>query len=189
MKLVNQAEFAALHAVSRKTVTAWKSRGWLVFQDAKVDVAASDALLKKYRRGADGAVTHRVTHEVTGNKADASAQNRDERSIHNEESAEQAAERILSATGADMNYDEARRVKENYLALLNQLEYDQKSGLVVPVADVAKVVGEDYAKVRTRLLAIPSEQAPRIHQCKTVTEVQDALLDVITQALEELTQG
>lgn len=28
---MKQSEFAALHGVSRKTVTTWKARGWLVF--------------------------------------------------------------------------------------------------------------------------------------------------------------
>lgn len=55
------------------------------------------------------------------------------------------------AADVDMSMDEARRVKENYLALLNQLEYDQKSGLVVMVSEVAALVGAEYAKVRTRL--------------------------------------
>ncbi|WP_219847338.1 hypothetical protein [Burkholderia multivorans] len=87
-----------------------------------------------------------------------------------------------------MDFDEARRVKENYLALQAQLEYDRDAGLVVAVADVAKAVGEEYAKVRTRLLAIPAEHAPRIHRLKTVIEVQDALHEIIVEALEELTR-
>jgi len=65
-------------------------------------------------------------------------------------------------------------------------EYDQKSGAVVLVADVAAAVGKEYSQVRTRLLAIPAEQAPRIHRLKTVTEVQDVLQELITEALEEL---
>jgi hypothetical protein len=42
--------------------------------------------------------------------------------------------------------------------------------------------------VRTRLLSIPAEHAPRIHRMKTVTEVQDILQELITEALEELTK-
>lgn len=205
MELMNQAEFAARHRVSRKTVTQWKKRGWLAFQGDLVDVSASDELIAKYRRdGAtpvDSAVTPAVTRRVTqaegnnsGNKVGntggdiaGNAVPAVERSIAEEETAAEAAERIVLATGADMSMDEARRVKENYLALLNQLEYDQKSGLVVMVDDVAALVGAEYAKVRTRLLAIPAERAPQIHRCRTVTEVQDALQQVITEALEDLT--
>jgi hypothetical protein len=70
---------------------------------------------------------------------------------------------------------------------VNQLEYDRKSGAVVPVADVAAVVGKEYAQVRTRMLAIPAERAPQIHRLKTVMEVRDALHSIIVEALEGLT--
>jgi hypothetical protein len=69
-----------------------------------------------------------------------------------------------------------------------QLEYDRDSGLVVDVTEVAKAVGAEYAKVRTRLLSIPAEQAPRLHRCKTPAELQDMLQEIITEALEELTR-
>lgn len=164
MTTVKQAEFARMHSVSRKTVTAWKARGWLVMDGDRVKVAASNTLLKKYRR--DEPQVERQPNETPT----------------------QAAERIaLSVAPFDLN--EARRVKENYLALLNQLEYDQKSGAVVAVADVAKVVSEQLARVRTRLLAIPSECAPQAHRMKTVPEVQEAIRSAVTEALEELTSA
>lgn len=193
---MKQSEFAALHGVSRKTVTTWKARGWLVFDaDGAVDVEASNALLAKYRRDGIEAVTQApdsVTQTPLGNKngngksAVTSAAARV--TIRDGESAGDAAERILIATGATMNIDEAKRVKENYLALQAQLEYDRDAALVVDVAAVARVVGQEYAKVRNKLLAIPAEHAPRIHRLRTVLEVQDALHGIIVEALEELTR-
>lgn len=103
-----------------------------------------------------------------------------------DESAAEVAERIISSSGAPFSLIEAERTKENYLALLKQLEYDIKSGAVVAVEDIARAVGEEYAKVRTRLLAIPAEQAPRLHRLKTVAEVQDVLMGCVVEALEEL---
>jgi hypothetical protein len=100
----------------------------------------------------------------------------------------QAAAKVIAALGAENDLGEAIRIKENYNALLKQLEYDKESGLVVMVSDVAKLVGEEYAKVRTRLLAIPSNFAPQIHRCKTVSEVNDLMERAIVEALEELTQ-
>ncbi len=97
------------------------------------------------------------------------------------------AARIVTEATALLPLNEAIQMKENYNALLKQLEYDKESGLVVMADAVLKEVGEEYAKVRTRLLAIPSEQAPRIHRLKTVAEVQSVLQDIITEALEELT--
>lgn len=185
---MNQSEFAASHGVSRKTVTKWKERGWLVFSGNEVDADASNQLLKKYRRDGIDPVTPDATGNKPGNKSRAGVPRAPRVTIADGESADQAAERILAATGAEMTIDEAKRVKENYLALKAQLEYDRDSGLVVEVADVAKAVGEEYAKVRTRLLSIPAEHAPRIQRCKTVLEVQDMLQAIIVEALEELTR-
>ena len=103
------------------------------------------------------------------------------------ETIEATAERLLSRNGASLTLKDAEKLKENYLALLRQLEYDIKSGNVVAVEDIARAVGEEYAKVRTRLLAIPAALSPRLHRLKTVTEVQDALMSGIVEALEELT--
>jgi hypothetical protein len=190
MALVNQSEFAKLCGVSRKTVTVWKSRDWLTFVGESVDVESSLATLKKYRRdGVSAAVVtsaQPVTQPVT---SPASRSKRrpalTEIKAEDGETAEEAAERIAVSV-APHSYEEARRIKENYLALLNQLEYDKESGAVVAVVDVASAVGSALAKVRTRLLAIPAEQAPRVHRVKTVAEVQDVLQEIITEALEEL---
>ncbi|HIC7208557.1 hypothetical protein [Burkholderia stabilis] len=189
---MNQSEFAALHNVSRKTVTKWKERGWLVFAGDEVDVEASNARLKRYRSAGIESVTQAAQGNTQGNKA-IRARKRvtshdEEVTIHEGESGAQAAVRLLVASGADMDIEEAKRVKENYLALREQLEYDRDAGLVVEVADVAKAVGDEYAKVRTKLLSIPSEHAPRIHRLKSVQEVQDVLHSIIVEALEELTR-
>lgn len=91
--------------------------------------------------------------------------------------------------GKDLNlqsYMEATRMKENYLALLRQLEYDLKAKTVVPVEDVAREVGKRYATVRSKLLAIPTNIAPRLARLKAAAEIEDALRARITWALEEL---
>jgi hypothetical protein len=61
------------------------------------------------------------------------------------ETAEQTARRIVDSD-APHTQAEAERIKENYLAMLRQLEYDQKTGAVVAIADVAAIVGADYAR-------------------------------------------
>ena len=185
---MRQSEFAALHGVSRKTVTKWKERGWLVFAGDEVDVEASNANLKRYRRDGVAPVTQAVTHAPKGNKRKTVTQVASEVTLAPGESADDAAGRILTGNVQLLDFDEARCFKENYLGLKAQLEYDRDSGLVVEVGEVARVVGAEYAKVRTRLLAIPAEQAPRLHRCKTPAELQDMLQEIITEALEELTR-
>jgi hypothetical protein len=100
-----------------------------------------------------------------------------------------AAERLAADPACTLSMADAERLKENYLARLRQLEYDTKAGLVVPVAEVAAEVGQALATVRTKLLALPAEHAPRLHRLKTVPELQDALARLITEALEELSRA
>jgi ribosomal protein L9 len=47
---MNQADFAKLHGVSRKTVTTWKARGWLVMEGDEVNVEASNANIELHRK-------------------------------------------------------------------------------------------------------------------------------------------
>ncbi|WP_275389359.1 hypothetical protein [Xenorhabdus bovienii] len=47
---MKQADFARLHNVSRKTVTQWKSRGWLVMDGDDINVDASNANIEQYRK-------------------------------------------------------------------------------------------------------------------------------------------
>jgi len=187
MALINQAGFAEMHGVSRKTVTGWKARGWLVLEGKQVDIEASNALMIKHRPGGIQTVTGTTAGNSSGNTGNRGSDST-KVTVFAGESVEQAVRRVLASGEVEMTFDEARLMKEKYLGLLNQLEYDQKSGLVVLASAVAQAVGEEYAKVRTRLLSIPAEHAPRIHRLKTVTEVQDVLQELITEALEELTK-
>lgn len=184
MALINQAGFAEMHGVSRKTVTGWKTRGWLVLEGGQVDVEASNALLVKHRPGGVQSVTPAPAGNTSGNTGNKSGRV----TVDEGESIEHAARRAAAHDDGEMTLDQARLMKEKYLAFLNRLEYDKESGLVVESAVVAQAVGAEYAKVRTRLLSIPAEQAPYLHRLKTVTEVQDALQQMITDALEELTK-
>lgn len=187
MTLEKKSEFARRHGVSAARVSQWIKQGLLVLSAGKVDVEASSAKLAKYRDTTDGRAT--AGKKLKGDGLKAEALKPAPIAALEGETAQEAVERILSEGGSIMTIEEAKRMKEEYLALLNRLEYDQKSGAVVAVAEVGKAVAEEYARVRTRLLAIPAERAPDVHRLKTVAEVQDVLHAAIVQALEELTYG
>lgn len=103
------------------------------------------------------------------------------------ETPEGAAERIVKREGrAPYDLIEAERVKENFLALLRQLEYDIKSGEVVPVAEVHAAVAVEYGIVRSRIISLAAEVAPRVAMIKTAPEVQDFLEREISKVLEDL---
>jgi hypothetical protein len=107
--------------------------------------------------------------------------------VRKDETPEDAADRIVNDEGrAPHSLAEAERIKENYLAMLRQLEYDQKSGAVVAVDDVAQAVAGEYAVVRNRLLSIPAEVAPRVAILKSAEEVQVFLAKEVAKVLDEL---
>jgi hypothetical protein len=95
---------------------------------------------------------------------------------------------LIDEEGVFASRPDAERYRDSFVARLKQIEYDLKAGSVVEVAAVEKVVGEKFARVRTRLLALPAEQAPSLHRCKTVAEVKDRLLALVTRILEELSE-
>lgn len=103
-----------------------------------------------------------------------------------DETAEEAAERIVQQAGL-LSLAQALTLKENYLARHQQLSYDLKAGSVVLITEVADKVGAEYATVRKKMLAIPSEHAPAIHRCRTVLEVEDKLRSAVVEALKGLT--
>lgn len=181
MTLMKQAEFADLCGVSRAAVSNWRKDGDLVMEGALVNVEGTHEKMLRYRKGGSPLTGVRVGGVLF------QASRPEERQLQSGESPTQAADRIITAYGANMDLDEAKRVKENYLALQAQLEYDRDAGLVVLVEDVAKAVGAEYAKVRSRLLSIPAALAPQLQRMKTAADICDALERAITEAMEELT--
>ncbi|MDE9510558.1 RNA polymerase subunit sigma-70, partial [Xenorhabdus bovienii] len=85
--------------------------------------------------------------------------------------------------------EESRAIKEHYLAELVKLEHSIKSGEVLPWRDMVNKVGEEYARMRTRLTAIAPEHGPRLRALATTstdTEFVAALKEIIHEAMEEL---
>ena len=97
-----------------------------------------------------------------------------------------AAEDLIEQHGVFETRAEAERHRDSFVARLRQIEFDLRSAAVVEVEEVARQVGTEYASLRTRLLSIPAEQAPALHRCKSVPELQTALEVVVTRALETL---
>lgn len=188
---MNQSDFAKLHGVSRKTVTSWKARGWLVLAGDDIDVEASNANIERFRKtvtrpekkAAGNKQGNKIGNRSSGNKSG----NKNDKDLP--ESATKTVERMIAEHGVTMTLDEARQMKENFLALLTQLEYDIKSGQVLPYKDMIEAVGNEYARMRTRLIAIAPEHGPRLRVLASTTndaEFVQALQEVVYEAMEEL---
>lgn len=192
---MNQSDFAKLHGVSRKTVTSWKARGWLVLAGDDIDVEASNANIERFRKTvtrpekkAAGNKQGNKQGNKTGNRSSGNKSgNKNDKDLP--ESATKTVERMIAEHGVTMTLDEARQMKENFLALLTQLEYDIKSGQVLPYKDMIEAVGNEYARMRTRLIAIAPEHGPRLRVLASTTndaEFVQALQEVVYEAMEEL---
>lgn len=188
---MNQSDFAKLHGVSRKTVTSWKARGWLVLAGDDIDVEASNANIERFRKTVTRPEKKSVGNKQgnkTGNRsAGNKSGNKNDKDLP--ESATKTVERMIAERGVTMTLDEARQMKENFLALLTQLEYDIKSGQVLPYKDMIEAVGNEYARMRTRLISIAPEHGPRLRVLASTTndaEFVQALQEVVYEAMEEL---
>ncbi|MCP6553595.1 hypothetical protein NL499_28815, partial [Klebsiella pneumoniae] len=53
---------------------------------------------------------------------------------------EKIAKDFILENGAELSLDEARRVKENYLALLTKLEFQQKDGQLIEMTVAEEVL-------------------------------------------------
>ncbi|MEQ1968734.1 RNA polymerase subunit sigma-70 [Xenorhabdus nematophila] len=185
---MNQSEFAKLHGVSRKTVTQWKARGRLVMDGDDINVEASNANIARYRKS----VTRpekKAAGNSKGNKQGNTPQGNTSGNNPVPDTPAKIVERILTERGATMTLDEARTMKENYLALLTQYDYDLKSGQVLPWQDMIDAVRQEYSRMRTRLIAIAPEHGPRLRALATTstdTAFVAALQEIIYEAMEEL---
>ncbi|HBR3772570.1 TPA: hypothetical protein ME365_003329 [Klebsiella pneumoniae] len=155
---MNQSDFARLHGVSRKTVTMWKSRGWLIMSGDDIDVAASNAQLEKYRKSVNRADKQKTS--VPEKKRAGQVLPAREPPEESDPSLEGLARDFLLENGAELSLDEARRVKENYLALLTKLEFQQKDGQLIEMAAAEEVLFNAFRQQRDAWLNWPSRVAP-----------------------------
>jgi hypothetical protein len=188
-KTVSQANFARLKGVSRKTVTQWKSRGLLsMTPDGMVKVEESEWLLADRAPNYRGGSTKGDAKPARAEKpAGASSIGVVADEIVTMQRLERLAESIVVDDGnAPHSHGEAVRIKENYLALLKQLEYDQKRGAVVAIEDVAAIVIDQFAKIRNKLLAISTRIAPRAAILRSAEEVKSLVDTEMSHVLQEL---
>ncbi|WP_129562589.1 hypothetical protein [Paraburkholderia dokdonensis] len=149
---INASEFARREGCDEKQVRRGIERGALVRgNDGLIDAAQIGTAWRKPNRrtlqkAAEGAHTTVATetHPIK------------------DETPKEAASRILDASPDLMPLAEALRVKENYLALLRQLEYEQKAGHLIELSLAQDVVFELIRAQRDSWLAWPVKIAPAI---------------------------
>ena len=85
--------------------------------------------------------------------------------------------------------DDSRRRYTLAAAELKEFQLAEKRGSMISVEDVAPIVADELANVRSRLLAIPDRVAPKLVGVVDQAVIEAALRDEVIAALSELTQG
>ena len=188
---MNQAQFAALHNVSRKTVTKWKEKGWVVLnEDGTVDVNLSNENLRMNRSGKyqqDEPITQHVTRaeKVTagGNTYEGNAQGSPESEFVGKiepndltHMARAEVDRLLQIEKLKVEQQRAKAAK---------FETDIREGRLLLAEDVARHDAEVGARLKNKLLSLPTELAVQVAAMSNPAEIEGVLRAEITDALNE----
>lgn len=163
MALVSKSEYARMHGVSHTAVNKWQRAGWLVMQGFRVDVDASNAKLARYRNSADGRAARSRGKVSEKPKPETDAETKVPAvELLPGESVDAAAERLTAGATIDlqMPVEEAKRIKEVYLALLNRLDYEQKSGALIELMLAQQVIFDAFRSARDAWLNWPVRFGP-----------------------------
>jgi len=85
--------------------------------------------------------------------------------------------------------DDSRRRHNAAVVELKEFQLAEKRGSMIRVEDVAPILENELANVRSRLLAIPDRLAPKIAAMTDPAVVEAALRDEVIAALSELSSG
>ena len=156
---MTQAEFSRLRGVNPVTVSRWARLGYIVFEGKLVHVAKSIDRLE----GRFGETRAREANEI-------------------------AAATIPPKLTAKTPFTqvEASRVKENFVALSKELDYDKASGAVVDADLAAAGIAAVLLVVKNKLLGLPSRLAPALLNVTDPEIARAALAEGVSEALEEL---
>lgn len=93
----------------------------------------------------------------------------------------------VPAGGPPMTFAEARELRENYLAKLAQLDFEERSAKLVDAEEVKKQWVVVASIIRTKVLGIPSKSRQRMPD---MTPEQYATLEsIVRETLEDLADG
>lgn len=179
------SEYASHAGVNRKTISRWIREGlYVVMSGKKINVEASDENLRKFRDSND----KRISNSRKGKQKPAGAGIQISSADTFEERAEAVFDALSSLDGI-RTVEESRAIKEHWLAEMARLEYERESGTLLPWQYMIDRVGEEYARMRTRLVALAPEHGPRLRalaSTTTDTGFVAALQELIYEALNEL---
>lgn len=179
MSTTSLTEYAEAHGTTRQAAAKWKRRGTLVMSGRAVEVEASDARMKEAGLGRYRS-TIMPEAILSDGEDDAPGEGM------SDERVSALAEQLVASKGV-LSLHDAQALKETYLGRMRELEYHLKVGTVVLIEDAVRLTGIKLARVRTRLLAIPTNVALAAARATSPAVAEALIRDAIYDALRELT--
>jgi len=162
-KIGSQAEFARQYGYSKAAVSQFKNEGRIVFASpGRVDFEAT----KK-----------RIFDTSDPRRNDVSDRHAQKRAITNDNSGASAG-----------SFQNARTVREKYLALQAKLDYEVNSGLLVEKSVVDKIVFERARQMRDGMMVCSRRIAPEIAGKTDITEIEGVIAREFRALLESFSK-
>ena len=92
----------------------------------------------------------------------------------------------LISGGKPPAYASSRAWREYYAATEARLDCDERSGELIPANQIQEFLNAILSHVRQGILTLPSRAAPKVHDAKTIPEIERILGDYCREVLEEL---
>jgi hypothetical protein len=173
--LISKAELARKLRVDRSAVAHWRRRGMPTASDGRVEIEhALDWIVANIEtqvsgdgvsKGAARAAELRDVRKGSGNGADATSD-------------------VIALKPAQMRARRDQALAEKY-----ERENLIAEGALVPIVVVLRELEAEYARIRSRLQALPNKLAPKVILCRTAAEAATVIRDEIDRVLEELSSG
>ena len=179
MTVVNQSQFAALQGFSVGYVTKLKQQGRLVLtREGKVDVEAS---------------VRRIRDTEDPNRSEVRARWRAERPapVNSAVTSDIApgADAETSGDGSEMNYQDARAMKERFLALQAQADYQRSVGELVSSSDVRLAALNLGTLLRTSLEGLPDRLSAELAALSEPEAIRARLVEEVEDVLQQIGDG
>jgi hypothetical protein len=157
---VTQREFAKLANCDEKQVRRAVASGKLKPDaDGRLDPAL---VASGWRRPIRSSRAVADTADISKVSAETIRSVRTEQIVDENDTPAEAAAKIVLALGAEHQLGEAIRIKENFNALLKQLEYEQKSGSLVDLTVARTVLFDSARAARDSWMNWPMRVGPKI---------------------------
>jgi phage terminase Nu1 subunit (DNA packaging protein) len=157
-KIVNRQELADLFGYSLPTITSWIESG--------MPVETHGSRGKQFEFDTENVLKWLLARERALRKAEVAKASAD------------GDGEVITIDKAKLRYEIAR-------AKTAEIELAQKMGLLRPVAMIARVMSNEIANCRARLLGIPSKMRPAIHLAVGTGEATQKLINEVERLIRE----